>query len=210
MWAGAGETGRASGLRLVRGGVEGPGGLGGKPREAPRGLARAPEGGRSLRGGGGLCSLPGLRRGAARCGAGAQPCGAAQGRSSVGPRRGAACGRAEVQRRAAEERGVGPRMGTAWGRAGARRGAAHGCSVGLRRGAARGRAWARHGAAQGRSSVGPRSGAAWGCAAAQRGAEQGRNVGLRRGVVVWGCAWARDGAAQRCSSVGLRRGAARG
>ena len=53
LWAGAGETGRASGLRLVRGGVEGPGGLGGKPREAPGGWVRAPEGGRSLRGGGG-------------------------------------------------------------------------------------------------------------------------------------------------------------
>ena len=60
--AGAGETGRASGLRLVRGGVEGPGGLGGERREAPGGWARAPEGGRSLRGGGG-CSLPGGRRG---------------------------------------------------------------------------------------------------------------------------------------------------
>ena len=54
LWAGAGETGRASGLRLVRGGVEGPGGLGGEPREAPGGWPRAPEGGRSLRGGGGL------------------------------------------------------------------------------------------------------------------------------------------------------------
>ena len=53
LWAGAGETGRAPGLRLVRGGVEGPGGLGGEPREAPGGWARAPEGGRSLRGGGG-------------------------------------------------------------------------------------------------------------------------------------------------------------
>ena len=53
LWAGAGETGRASGLRLVRGGVEGPGGLGGEPREAPGGWARAPEGGGSLRGGGG-------------------------------------------------------------------------------------------------------------------------------------------------------------
>ena len=52
-WAGAGETGQAPGLRLVRGGVEGPGGLGGEPREAPGGWARAPEGGRSLRGGGG-------------------------------------------------------------------------------------------------------------------------------------------------------------
>ena len=56
-------TGRAHGLRLVRGGgVEGLGGLGGEPREAPGGWARAPEGGRSLRGGGG-CSLPGGRRG---------------------------------------------------------------------------------------------------------------------------------------------------
>ena len=63
LWAGAGETGRASGLPLVRGGVEGPGGLGGEPREAPGGWARAPEGGRSLRGGGGGCSLPGGRRG---------------------------------------------------------------------------------------------------------------------------------------------------
>ena len=63
LWAGAGETGRASGLRLVRGGVEGPGGLGGELREAPGGWARAPEGGRSLRaGGGGGCSLPGGRR----------------------------------------------------------------------------------------------------------------------------------------------------
>ena len=46
------KTGRASGLRLVRGGAEGPGGLGGEPQEAPRSWARAPEGGRSLRGGG--------------------------------------------------------------------------------------------------------------------------------------------------------------
>ena len=52
-WAGAGETGRASGLRLVRGGVEGPGWLGGEPREALGGWASAPEGGRSLGGGGG-------------------------------------------------------------------------------------------------------------------------------------------------------------
>ena len=43
LWAAAGEGG----------GVEGPGGLGGEPREAPGGWARAPEGGRSLRGGGG-------------------------------------------------------------------------------------------------------------------------------------------------------------
>ena len=205
LWAGAGETERASGRRRVRGGVEGPGGLGGEPREAPGGWARAPEGDRSLRGGGGL--LPArAARGAAWCGAGAQPCGAAQGRSSVGPRRGAACSRAWVQRGAAEERGVGPRMGAAWGRAGARRGAAQGCSVGLRRGAAQGRAWARHEAAQGRSSVGPRRGAAWGCAAAHRGAEQGRSVGLRRGAVVWGCTGAQRGAAHG-RGMGLRRGA---
>ena len=47
-----GRPGGACGLRLVRGGVEGPGGLGGEPREAPGGSARAPEGGRPLRGGG--------------------------------------------------------------------------------------------------------------------------------------------------------------
>ena len=53
LWDGAGGTGRASGLRLVRGGAEGPGWLGGEPREAPRSWARAAEGGRSLRRGGG-------------------------------------------------------------------------------------------------------------------------------------------------------------
>ena len=79
LWAGAGETGQALGLRLVRGGVEGPGGLGGEPREAPGGWARAPEG----------VAVWG--------GAGAQQRGAAQGRS-MGLRRGAACGRAGVQR----------------------------------------------------------------------------------------------------------------
>ena len=42
-WAAAGEGG----------GVEGPGGLEGEPREALGGWARAPEGGRSLKGGGG-------------------------------------------------------------------------------------------------------------------------------------------------------------
>ena len=46
-WAAAGEGG----------GVEGLGGLGGEPPEAPGGWARAPEGGRSWKGGGG-CSLP--------------------------------------------------------------------------------------------------------------------------------------------------------
>ena len=59
LWAGAGETGRALGLRLVKGSVEGPGGLGGEPREALGGWARAPEGGRSLGGGGGVAPCPG-------------------------------------------------------------------------------------------------------------------------------------------------------
>ena len=55
-WAGAGETGRALGLR-PEGGGGGAGGLcwlGAESRETPGGWARAPEGGRSLRGGGGL------------------------------------------------------------------------------------------------------------------------------------------------------------
>ena len=128
LWAGAGETGRASGLRLVRGGVEGPGGLGGEPREAPGGWARAPEGGRSLRGGGGLL-----------------PARAAQGRRVVrcrgaavwGGGRGAAVrGRAGVQRAAAQGCSVAPRRSAAWGRVRARHGAAQGRGVGLRRGAA--------------------------------------------------------------------------
>ena len=59
LWAGAGETRQTPGLRLVRGGVEGPGGLRGEPREAPGGWARAPEGGRSLKGGGGVAPCPG-------------------------------------------------------------------------------------------------------------------------------------------------------
>ena len=61
-----GETGQAPRLRLVRGEVEVPGGLGGEPREAPGGWARAPEG----------VAMWG--------GAGAQQRGAAQGRSGVG------------------------------------------------------------------------------------------------------------------------------
>ena len=48
-WAAAGEGG----------GVEGPGGLEGEPREALGGWARAPEGGRSLKGGGGVAPCPG-------------------------------------------------------------------------------------------------------------------------------------------------------
>ena len=62
-WAGAWETGRALGLRPGGGGAGGLCWLGAESREAPGGWARAPEGGRSLRGGGGGCSLPGGRRG---------------------------------------------------------------------------------------------------------------------------------------------------
>ena len=61
----------------------------------------------------------GLRRGAARCGAGAQQSGAAQGRSSGGLRGGAARGSAGAQQRgAAQWRSAGTRMGAAWGRGG--------------------------------------------------------------------------------------------
>ena len=62
----------------------------------------------------------GLSRGAALGCAGAQR-GAAQGRSSVGRRRGAAAwGCAGAQRGAAQGRGMGPRSGAvAWGCAGA-------------------------------------------------------------------------------------------
>ena len=51
-WAGAGETGRALGLRLGGGGAGGLCWLGAKSREAPGEWARAPEGGRSMGGGG--------------------------------------------------------------------------------------------------------------------------------------------------------------
>ena len=55
LWAGAGGTGRASGLRLVRGGAwKGRAGSGANPEGPPGGWARAPEGSRSSRGGGGL------------------------------------------------------------------------------------------------------------------------------------------------------------
>ena len=53
-WAGAWETGRALGLRPRGGGAGGLCWLGAEFREAPGGWARAPEGGRSLKGGGGL------------------------------------------------------------------------------------------------------------------------------------------------------------
>ena len=129
LWAAAGEGGRGRAGRAR-----------GRTPRGPRGLGEGSRGRPFLEGGGaGGCSVPGLRRGAAWCGAGAQPCGAAQGRSSVGPRRGAACGRAGVWRRAAEERGSEPRMGAAW----ARRGAAQGCSAGPRMGTAWGRAGAQ-------------------------------------------------------------------
>ena len=39
--------------------MEGPGGLGGESREAPGGWARAPQGGRSLKGRGGVLPAPG-------------------------------------------------------------------------------------------------------------------------------------------------------
>ena len=155
-WAGAGETGRASGQRLVR---------------APGGWARAPEGGRSLKGGGGLL-----------------PARAAQMRSVVRCRGAAVWGRAGVQRAAAQGCSVGPRRSAAWGRVWARHGAAQGRGAGLRRGAAWGRGGARHGAAHGRG-MGPRTGVARGCAGAQRGAAQGRIAGPRMGA-----AWGRAGA----------------
>ena len=127
LWAAAGEGGHGRAGRAL-----------GRTPGVPRGLGEGSRGRPFLEGGGGGCSLPGLRRGAAWCGAEAQPCGAAQGRSSVGPRRGAACGRAGVQRGAAYGRGRGPRRGAARGCAGVHRGAAQGRSVGLRRGVARG------------------------------------------------------------------------
>ena len=117
------------------------------------------------------------RRGAALWGGTrAQQCGAAQGRSSVGLRRGAAWGLGGVQQRgAAQGRNAGLRRGAPWGYAGAQRGVAHG-----------------------RSSVGRRRGVAvWGCAGAQqRGAaagerQHGGTVGARRarwgggGAVGW-------------------------
>ena len=124
----------------------------------------------------------GLRRGAAWCGAGAQQCGAAQGRSSVGLRGGVARGCAGAQQRgAAQGRSAGPRMGAAWGRGGVQQcGAAQGRSAGLRRGAAE---WGhageqQHGAAQRRSSVGLRRGvAALCCVRVQRGATNGAQRG---------------------------------
>ena len=87
--------------------MEGPGGLGGEPREAP-GLGEGSRGRPFLEGGGGLL-----------------PARAAQG-CTVGPRRSAAWGRVWARHGAAQGRGAGLRRGAAWGCAGAQRGAAHG------------------------------------------------------------------------------------
>ena len=62
LWAGAGETGRAPGLRLVRGGRGRGGRARGRTPRGPRGLGEGSRGRLFLQGGGG-CSLPGGRRG---------------------------------------------------------------------------------------------------------------------------------------------------
>ena len=54
-----GRPGGPLGCGWWGGGVEGPGVLGGEHREALGGWARAPEGGRSLGGGGGVAPCPG-------------------------------------------------------------------------------------------------------------------------------------------------------
>ena len=54
-----GDRAGPSGAAGEGGGVEGLGGLEGEPREALGGWARAPEGGRSLKGGGGVAPCPG-------------------------------------------------------------------------------------------------------------------------------------------------------
>ena len=186
LWAAAGE-----------GGVEGPGGLGGEPRQARGGWARAPEGGRSLRGWGG---------GVAPClGCAGAPRGAVHGRSPVGRRRGAAvwC-RAGVQRVAAQGCSVGPRRSAAWGRVRARHGAAQGCGGGLRRDAAWGCEGAQRGAAHGRGMGSGRGAVAWGRAGAQRGPAQRRSsTGLRRGAA-WGCAGAQQRGAAQGRSIGMQ------
>ena len=63
LWAGAGETGRALGLRLVRGGRGRAGRARGRTPRGPRGLGEGSRGRPFLEGGGGCCSLPGGRRG---------------------------------------------------------------------------------------------------------------------------------------------------
>ena len=152
--------------------------------------------------------LAGKQHGAAHGAAAWAQRGAAQGRSSVGLRRGAAawgCAEAQLHGAVLGRSSMGLRMGRS--------------SVGLRRGAApRGCAGAQQRwAAQGRSSMGRRRGAAAsGCGGAhQHGAVQGRSsMGLRRGAAAWSCAGAQQrGAAQGRSMVlrmGLRRAAAWG
>ena len=103
-----------------------------------------------------------------------------KGRSSVGPRRGAAVGGSA----GAQQRGAAQGRSSVEGFVGAQqRGAARGrCIVGLRRGAA-----------------------AWGCEGAQRGAAHGSgSMGLCRGAAARGHAGAQQcGAAQGRSGVGL-------
>ena len=62
LWAGAGETRRAHGLRLVRGGRGRAGRARGRTPRGPRGLGEGSRGRPFLEGDGG-CSLPGGRRG---------------------------------------------------------------------------------------------------------------------------------------------------
>ena len=71
--AGAGETGRALGLQLVRGGRERAGLARGRTPRGPRGLSEGSRG-RPFPGGGGGCSLPGGRRGPLLCEGGGRAC----------------------------------------------------------------------------------------------------------------------------------------
>ena len=198
LWAGAGETGRAPWLRLVRGGRGRAGRARGRTPRGPRGLGEGSRGRPFLEGGGG-CSLPGGRRGPLLDEGGGRACIARcramwiHGRAAwdhiPNPlRRSAVWGRALARRGAAQGRGVGLRRGAAaLVCAGAQFGAERGRGAGLRRGAAaRSCSEAQRGAAQGRSSVGPRRGATRGREGAQqRGSAQGRSVGLSSGAA-WG------------------------
>ena len=65
LWTGAGETGRAHGLRLVRGARGRAGRARGRTPRGPRGLGEGSRG-RPFLGGGGGCSLPGGRQGPSR------------------------------------------------------------------------------------------------------------------------------------------------
>ena len=126
--AGAGPVAARADRPVVGGGPESPTPWG---RRARRGHAR-----RAGQAAGGACARAPARPmraplWAAGPAARAQR-GAAQGRSSVGPRRGAAwgcVGATQGRSRAGRRRGA-----AVWGRAGARRGAAQGRRVGLRRG----------------------------------------------------------------------------